>query len=144
MKFDITLYAELLIYTGYAWRNMTESEKEILEPGRVLPEYPENPKAGDVVVAVDWKKKKAKIRVRDLFSGKTDVRQYLTVDYSRLRPGPRAPDDVCGWPDKMDEVIEIEVTGMIDFAIVEALEQHYKTADEYVKLLEKKVKKSNF
>lgn len=27
---------------------------------------------------------------------------------------------------------------MIDFAIVEALEQHYKTADEYVKLLESK------
>lgn len=48
MKFDITLYAELLIYTGYAWRNMTEAEKEILEPGRVLPEYPENPKAGDI------------------------------------------------------------------------------------------------
>ena len=43
MKFDITLYAELLIYTGYAWRNMTEAEKEILEPGRVLAEYPENP-----------------------------------------------------------------------------------------------------
>ncbi len=81
MKFDITLYAELLIYTGYAWRNMTESEKEILEPGRVLAEYPENPAAGDVVVAVDWKNKKAKIRVRDLFSGKTDVRQYLEVGY---------------------------------------------------------------
>ncbi len=55
MKFDITLYAELLIYTGYAWRNMTESEKEILEPGRVLAEYPENPAAGDVVVAVETK-----------------------------------------------------------------------------------------
>ena len=27
---------------------------------------------------------------------------------------------------------------MIDFAIVEALEQHYKTADEYVKSLESK------
>ena len=27
---------------------------------------------------------------------------------------------------------------MIDFAIVEALEQHYKTADEYVKQLESK------
>ena len=27
---------------------------------------------------------------------------------------------------------------MIDFAIVEALEQHYKTADEYIKQLENK------
>ena len=25
MKFDIKLHAELLIYTGYAWRNMTEA-----------------------------------------------------------------------------------------------------------------------
>ena len=107
MKFDITLYAELLIYTGYAWRNMTELEKEILEPGRVLAEYPENPKAGDVVVAVDWKKKKAKIRVRDLFSGKTDVRQYLTVDYHDYDQDHEHPMMFVDG-DKMDEVIEIE------------------------------------
>ena len=108
MKFDITLYAELLIYTGYAWRNMTESEKEILELGRVLPEYPENPKAGDVVVAVDWKKKKAKIRVRDLFSGKTDVRQYLTVAYSTHDQDQEHPVMFIDG-NRMDEVIEIEV-----------------------------------
>ena len=40
---------ELLIYTGYAWRLMTDAEKEILEPERVLAERPEPPEAGDVV-----------------------------------------------------------------------------------------------
>ena len=108
MKFDITLYAELLIFTGYAWRLMTESEKEILTPERVLAEWPVHPKAGDVVVAVDWKKKKAKIRVRDLFSGKTDVRQYLEVGYHDYDQDQEHPIMfVAG--DRMDEVIEIEV-----------------------------------
>ena len=108
MKFDITLHAELLIFTGYAWRNMTEAEKEILEPGRVLPEYPENPTAGDVVVAVDWKKKKAKIRVRDLFIGKTDVRQYLTVGYRDEDEDQQHPIMFVDGA-RFDEVIEIEV-----------------------------------
>lgn len=107
MKFDITLSAELLIFTGYAWRNMTEAEKEILEPGRVLPEYPENPKAGDVVVAVDWKKKKAKIRVRDLFSGKTDVRQYLTVGYRDEDEDQQHPIMFVDGA-RFDEIIEVE------------------------------------
>ena len=41
MKFDITLYAELLIYTGYAWRDITEAEKEILTPDRLVDEMTE-------------------------------------------------------------------------------------------------------
>ena len=40
---------ELLIYTGYAWRLITEAEKEILTPERVLAEWPDHPKAVDVV-----------------------------------------------------------------------------------------------
>ena len=40
---------DLLIYTGYAWRLITESEKEILTQERVLAEWPDLPKAGDVV-----------------------------------------------------------------------------------------------
>ena len=38
-----------------------------------------------------------------------------------------------------DEIEIMDATRrMIDFAIVEALEQHYKTADEYIKQLENK------
>lgn len=63
---------------------------------------------GALEVVVDWKKKKAKIRVRDLFSGKTDVRQYLTVDYHDYDQDHEHPIMfVAG--DRMDEVIEIEV-----------------------------------
>lgn len=40
---------EQLIYTGYAWRNITEAEKEILTPERILAEWPVYPEAGDVV-----------------------------------------------------------------------------------------------
>jgi len=40
---------DLLIYTGYAWRLMTEAEKEIMAPERVLAEWPVYPEAGDVV-----------------------------------------------------------------------------------------------
>lgn len=40
---------DLLIYTGYAWRLMTEAEKEILTLERVLAEWPVHPEAGDVV-----------------------------------------------------------------------------------------------
>ena len=52
--------------------------------------------------------KKVKIRVRDLFSGKTDVRQYLEVGYHDYDQDQEHPIMfVAG--DRMDEVIEIEV-----------------------------------
>ncbi len=36
------------IYTGYAWRDITEAEREILTPDRLVDEITEDAKAGDV------------------------------------------------------------------------------------------------
>ena len=36
------------IYTGYKWREMTESELEILTPERIVPEMTEDAQAGDI------------------------------------------------------------------------------------------------
>ena len=53
--------------------------------------------------------KRVKInKERDLFSGKTDVRQYLTVDYHDYDQDHEHPMMFVDG-DKMDEVIEIEV-----------------------------------
>ena len=40
---------DYVIYTGYAWRLMTEAEKEIMAPERVLAEQPDRPEAGDIL-----------------------------------------------------------------------------------------------
>lgn len=43
----------LQIYTGYAWRDMTDDEILIMSPENVVPVKPKYPEAGDIYIQED-------------------------------------------------------------------------------------------